>query len=250
MSDPIRGRLLSLHAGKPARNMAIDQALLESMANSETPVLRLYLWETPALSLGYFQSVDDRGQHLYSQSLECVRRSSGGGAIVHDQELTYSLTMPANQVESGARLDLYRQTHQAVIAVLQEFGIRATPFRETGESWKQSDPFLCFQRRTDEDLIVSGYKVLGSAQRKNKFGVLQHGSLLIRASEWAPELPGLTDLSSKIVSLPELCLQFSAELTKLLSVQWVTDELTSDELVRAREIERERYGSVAWLNKR
>lgn len=173
--------------------MAIDQALLESVEADRRATLRLYVWSEPTLSIGYFQKLSDRVGHDESAGLACVRRATGGGAILHHHELTYSVVIPVER-QTGPRMDLYQQTHLAVINVLSEYGIGAIPFRLAGsnrgplrDSEKKDssvEPFLCFQRRSDEDLIVGGYKVLGSAQRKSRHAVLQHGSLLIRASKW------------------------------------------------------------------
>ena len=112
------------------------------------------------------------------------------------------------------------------------------------------NPFLCFQRRTDEDLIVSGYKVLGSAQRKTRHAVLQHGSLLVRASELAPQLPGIVDLTSRSLAIESFAAGFVEELGKAISIDWTVGELESDECSRAEEIESEKFGSPQWLQRR
>src|SRR5436190_15116613 len=75
-------------------NMAIDEALLESAATDGVATLRLYQWSEPTLSLGYFQAAEERERHQASTNCPLVRRASGGGAILHDRELTYSLALP------------------------------------------------------------------------------------------------------------------------------------------------------------
>ena len=87
-------RLLRDAAGEGAWNMAVDEALLESAATNNSMTLRLYAWSEPTLSLGYFQRYEDRRLHPESLACTCTRRSSGGGAILHDRELTYSLSVP------------------------------------------------------------------------------------------------------------------------------------------------------------
>ncbi len=124
-----------------------------------------------------------------------------------------------------------------MIESLSEFGVRAIPFRRLGEDSKvDTDSFLCFQRRTSEDLIVSGYKVLGSAQRTTRRAILQHGSLLMQASRWAPQLPGVIDLSSRPISIGQLAESFSASLAAALSIDWNVDEISLFERGRAAEI--------------
>ena len=92
---PIRCRLLIDAPERGVWNMAIDEALLESAADESCDLvtLRFYRWSEPTLSLGYFQSYEDRNSHEASRSLPVVRRSSGGGALVHDHEWTYSLAI-------------------------------------------------------------------------------------------------------------------------------------------------------------
>jgi lipoate-protein ligase A len=247
-----RGRLIALRSGEPAENMALDQALHESVDSAEVPVLRLYSWSQPTLSLGYFQKIDSRHGHAESAGLVCVRRSTGGGAIVHHHELTYSLAVPIDRTIAGPRLDLYQQSHLAMVASLAEFGVSAMPFRLCDRELRPAAecPFLCFQRRTDEDLIVSGYKVLGSAQRKMRHAVLQHGSLLIQASRWAPQLPGITDLTSRPIPLQRFAECFTEAMGKALSIDWIQDEISPIEQAREAEIRTQKFASDGWLFRR
>jgi lipoate-protein ligase A len=248
-----QGRLIALRAGDPAENMAVDQALHESVDRGGIPVLRLYTWSRPTLSLGYFQSFNDRRGHAESTDLVCVRRSTGGGAIVHHHELTYSLAIPIDASLAGPRLDLYQQTHLALIQTLTQFGVSAVPFGDDRRELPAAaggDPFLCFQRRTDEDLIVAGYKVLGSAQRKARQAVLQHGSLLLRASPWAPQLPGIRDLTAHPIPLARLAESLTKTIGQALSIDWTEGEISAAERSRAEEIEVRRFGSNHWLHRR
>jgi lipoate-protein ligase A len=231
--------------------MAIDQALLESVDPGTGPVLRLYTWSRPTLSLGYFQSLADRQAHRESVTLECVRRATGGGAIVHDRELTYSLAVPLQGSATGPRLDLYRQTHLAFIEALRSYGVRTRPFGATEVRSRSAAPaFLCFQRREQEDLILSGYKVLGSAQRKTRSAVLQHGSLLLRASPWAPQLPGIHELTSQPIPPDELAERFAQRLTDLLSIRWIAGQLSASEHRRAAVIEADKFAADRWRQRR
>ena len=266
----MQGRLIKLASGSGVWNMAVDQALLESVDETQVPVLRFYRWSRPTLSMGYFQKLADRTSHHASRDADCLRRSTGGGAIMHHHDLTYSLAIPMPPSASGARTQLYRAVHEAFISSLANFSIRADAFRNQAsttlrigaamqigtarQSEKQrDDPFLCFQRRTDEDLIVSGYKILGSAQRRSRRAILQHGSLLLRASPFAPELPGITDLASKPVGLQENAEELIDPLMKkielLLELRFASGDLMASESERAAEIADSKFGAEKWLRR-
>ena len=100
-------RLLHDPPAAGAWNMAVDEALLETAADSGVATLRFYQWNEPTLSLGYFQAATDRDQHPASRDCPLVRRASGGGAILHDRELTYSMAMslPSARSSEATRLD-------------------------------------------------------------------------------------------------------------------------------------------------
>ncbi|MEM1070301.1 MAG: biotin/lipoate A/B protein ligase family protein [Planctomycetota bacterium] len=244
-------RLIQLAAGHAVENMSIDQALLEITGNTRVPTLRLYTWCEPTLSLGYFQKRGDRQTHQDSLSIDAVRRSTGGGAIVHHHELTYSLFLPIEPT-SGSQRRLYSQVHKVIAAALKAFGVTAVPFRMLGQSTSDSpnDPFLCFQRRTDEDLIVSGYKILGSAQRKSRGAVLQHGSLLLRSSPWSPQLPGIGELTGHFIPVAEIADRVSKGIAKRMGWDWEPHPISTEERKHAERISESKFGSPQWYERR
>ena len=184
------------------RNMAVDEALLEL----GQPVLRFYRWNEPTVSLGYFQRYDDRNGHESSRHCPLVRRRSGGGAIIHDRELTYSLVLPHDFPLAVKRLELYEAIHRSFIAVLKHFGVAA---EFSGIERGGTNVFLCFQRLSPGDVVIRDgprvLKILGSAQYRNKAGsILQHGSLLLDRSDAASELDGIRQISDLFPSVSEL----------------------------------------------
>lgn len=245
-----QARLLPLTACTAYRNMATDQAILESVERSSIPTLRFYGWLQPSLSLGYFQQYQARTSHEASSQADCVRRATGGGAILHHHELTYCLVMPMPASSTHDRQKLYRQTHAAIANTLAKFAVRATPYRIDGRTGGDESSFLCFQRRTEEDLVVGGYKVLGSAQRRARHAVLQHGSLLLEASPLAPQLPGVFDLTSKRLDPIEMVDPIAKHLGESLGFHWVSGQFTDEERQRSEYIESEKFGSTAWTHRR
>lgn len=250
--NPILGRILPFRSFLGADNMSLDQVLQESVDRTQQPTLRFYGWAQPTLSLGYFQSINQRKQHAESLLEPCVRRATGGGALMHHHELTYSLIMPQSIGTTGPRLDLYEQIHTSLISALRDCGVRVTAFHQSDQSqceWR-CDAFLCFQRRTAEDLVLNGYKVVGSAQRKSRSSLLQHGSLLLNASEFAPELPGLNDLVSSSVEIPEIIEAITARLSQDLEVNWKVSDFSQEEKERAEAVNAERFLLDRWLHRR
>ena len=108
-------------------NMAVDEALLMDAVENGNATLRFYQWSEPTLSLGYFQRYADREQHAASRNCAVVRRQTGGGAILHDRELTYSLVLPPGHPLAAMRRSLYDAVHQAFIAALSRRGKRQHP---------------------------------------------------------------------------------------------------------------------------
>lgn len=252
------GRLIVDPPAPGINNMAIDQALLETANEKGIPTVRFYLWQQPTLSLGYFQ--DYRHRHLHLPSSECpvVRRSTGGGAIIHDQEITYSICIPSQNRWSADHEQLYWKVHQMIVDVLAEMGIAASLFCQS--DFRTSPPydpnaFLCFQRRTPGDVTLGGFKIAGSAQRRKQNAILQHGSLILGKSAAAPELPGITDLVDFLN--PESIPQLLAGILKQLQTRMATlfpESLESGNLTEAElEIARQwnsTHQSEQWLLKR
>lgn len=231
--------------------MAIDQSILESTAASGQTTLRFYRWTPATLSLGYFQKAADRSLHVASADCPIVRRASGGGAIVHDDELTYSICVATEGKLAKANADLYDIVHHAIRESLAEQGIEVELYHSPGDVAKASpsDPFLCFQRRAVGDIVCDGQKVGGSAQRRLKNALIQHGSLLLSQSAFAPELPGLKELSG-VVDEEQLVRDVVRLLARSVGVEFQVGELAEAEESRAGEIVVEKFGSAGWLAKR
>jgi lipoate-protein ligase A len=232
-----------------AENMSLDEALLHAVAAGASPnTLRFYRWSEPTLSLGYFQRLHDRQLHNPSLNCALVRRSSGGGAILHHHELTYSIALRVNDRFASAQL--YTLVHEALLQVLANWSIRAELV--SGPRSESATEFLCFARRSPGDVILSGYKICGSAQRRVGAAVLQHGSLLLSQSAYAPELPGLLELSA--LSPDDLASLAKAWKTALESRlgdgPFSVGKWTVEEQEAAERWNQERYGENGWISRR
>lgn len=272
-------RVLIDEPGSGNGNMALDEALLESVAQAtcEHATLRFYQWKEPTLSLGYFQSHEDRHAHLPSKDLPLVRRSSGGGALIHHHELTYSLALPTAHSMAEDAVALTCLAHRALRESLIEFGWKADALSlceppATGkgiDQVKPSEPFLCFQRRAKGDLLANAdsltekkrletdlfsnvvrHKICGSAQRKRRGAVLQHGGILLASSPAAPELLGLNDLSNLRITANKLQPAWERNLLQSLNLEQIEAELVCDELELAKQLETTRFASSEWIERR
>jgi lipoate-protein ligase A len=243
--------------------MAVDEVLLLDAVENGVATLRLYEWSEPTLSLGYFQRYADRGTHAASRDSAVVRRQTGGGAILHDRELTYSIALPPAHPLARNADALYSTVHEAFVAQLEgELGSRDSRARlfVRGECPKlpaDREPFLCFRRRACGDVVCQPSepqrpdgKILGSAQRRHRGAILQHGSLLLEESAAAPELPGLLELSGIAFTAREIVAGFSPRIGRILGSELFQDRLPSALELKAEELANRRYGAAGWTKRR
>jgi len=244
-------------------NMARDEALLHSPAIAPA-ALRLYAWSPPTISLGYFQRFADvAALPADVRDLPVVRRQTGGGAILHDCEVTYCLVVDDSlPVARQAPDALYRLAHEAWRAALAATG---RPVDVAPDSFPmpspRSGPFFCFEKPGRTDLIVDGLKLVGSAQRRiprvaTAAGappapaagrVLQHGSLLL-AQRFASH-PGCDLGAPDPATVAGWTTDFVARVAAALDL--TPTRLTwTDELAAAAAEFRERYAGAAWTELR
>lgn len=225
--------------------MAADGALLERIgAGDSPPTLRFYQWDPPTISLGYFQKYADYlALEPPAAGLPVVRRVTGGGAILHDRELTYSLVLPLSHplLEKGPN-HLYELAHDVVIECLADKGSPVWRGCETDDSGAAKGPFFCFARRHCFDVLVGDDKVAGSAQRRTRDAVLQHGSIILeRRYEQQPA-------AAAGMNAGQLAEQFAAEFACRAGVQLQPGQWTDTEQQVARRLER-KHTSAEWLQR-
>ena len=253
-------RLILDGAHRGAWNMAVDEALVESVdAGLSPPVLRLYRWSPPALSLGFsqpFQAAD--GAFCASRGVDVVRRPTGGRAVLHHLELTYALVAPLGSGPFTHDLQAaYRAICRALVAGLSNVGVRAAVAGEPeGGMIKPTQAIPCFIGPAAGEVVAEGRKLVGSAMRRVGDAILQHGSIL---EGWDGALQagalGLADdsaLRPAVVTLAELlgtppaptalASALARGFADTFSVALEPSSLTAAEEARAALLERERYG--------
>jgi lipoate-protein ligase A len=242
-------RLLDDGTSRGAVNMARDEALLVRVGVGESPpTLRLYQWDPPTISLGYFQKyaeVEALPEPLCH--LDVVRRQTGGGAILHDLELTYSISLPfAHPLLQAGPNHLYEQAHAAVREALREIDTVAEPSGFTDDSTPTRGPFFCFARRHKYDLVVGADKIAGSAQRRTREAVLQHGSIVL--GNRYTEQPTATVQQPFVEAVARLRVAFAAAFARLTGLQLIPGSWSAQEEATSKELE-PKYAGLEWTRK-
>lgn len=163
--------------------MEMDLALLAAAEAGGGPFLRLYTWDGPWVSLGYFQKTPPRPGIL------SVKRPTGGKALLHDRDLTYSVALPATHPLATIKLvESYRALSRFLVTALESIGISATLglFPEEMDTRTRRKDVPCATEVHVDTVMVGGKKLIGSAQTRRKGAVLQHGSIPLAAS--SPEI--------------------------------------------------------------
>ena len=210
-----------------ATNMAIDEALFE---NVKVPSLRLYRWDHPALSFGYFGRYADVS--FYQSERELVRRWTGGGIVLHGDDLTYSIVIPArDSAFAESSMSIYEKIHRAlcnaIVATGQHAVVAAVADRGPGvRDARYSGP--CFANPVRADVLLDGRKIAGAAQRKTRAGLLQQGSI------------------QRVDLAPDFKFHFARSLCKAVD----SKDLSENILERANEIADQKYSTQTWLKRR
>lgn len=173
-----RWRVLRTPPHDGATNMAIDEAILLAVAaGAAPPTLRFFAWDPPCLSLGYAQSVGDIDlARLRSHGYDLVRRATGGRAILHTDELTYSVTAPDSDARlSGGIVESYRRLSAGLLVGLERLGLNVNNHRGAPAA-SLSGP-VCFEVPSNYEITAGGKKLVGSAQLRKQGVALQHGTL-------------------------------------------------------------------------
>ncbi|MDQ3950320.1 MAG: lipoate--protein ligase family protein [Gemmatimonadota bacterium] len=172
-----RWRLLLTDPASGPQNMALDEALMPRARTTGEWVLRVYSWSAPTLSLGRHQNARAAydPETLAEAGIAVVRRPTGGRAVLHDREVTYSVTAPA--IDAGALRESYERINRLVVDGLRSLGV-AVEIAETARAPKP-DLTPCFERPSPGELTAAGRKLAGSAQWREDGALLQHGSILV-----------------------------------------------------------------------
>ncbi len=256
-----------------AENMAVDEALLLTMAHTQDPqpVLRFYGWSPATLSLGYAQSyhkeIDEDA--CLAEGIEIIRRPTGGRAVLHQYELTYSVIAPEHDPHvSGTVIESYLRISQALLKGLKALGIPAEMVACGGLNEASSS--ACFDAPSWYELVVEGRKLVGSAQVRREGMLLQHGSILLHFDAdllfHLLKFPNeeirqrlLTGFRSKACALDEVWTQpiereeleqaICSGFCDIMGIELIRSQLTEQEKALAKDVLL-KYRSEEWTKKR
>ena len=265
-------RLIITPPARGAWNMAVDESILEHIGRGESiPTLRLYAWAPPCLSLGHAQPFSDIDiNRLKQRGWEVVRRATGGRAILHTDELTYSIIAPSNEPQvEGSILESYNRLAQALLLAVKNLEL-PVEIKEGKINEAATPNPVCFEVPSAYEITVNGKKLIGSAQARKKEGVLQHGSLpltgdltricqaLTFENESAREdastrlLERATTVESAVgvgISWENAAQAFVHAFEVQLGLNFERKELSASESNRAEELVKEKYAQPVWTQR-
>jgi lipoate-protein ligase A len=267
--SPSSWRLLITPPAPGDWNMAVDEAILESVGRLESPpTLRLYAWQPPCLSLGYAQPTSDVDlPRLQAHGWHLVRRPTGGRAILHTDELTYSVAAPHGEPRlAGSLLDSYRRLSTALLATLHLLGVPAESHIVPPSTDKRTPDPVCFEVPSNYEITMAGKKLVGSAQARRKDGILQHGTLplsgdlaritqVLAFPDEAARLSAAQRLHTRAATLEEIlgypvpwehaAQAFITAFQQTLNLELLSSGLTPQEQARAAQLSTDKYASLS-----
>ena len=249
-------RLLLTGANTAARNMAIDRAVLVSNGEGKVPpTVRFYEWTPSAISIGYFQSLVEEVdlEMCEKYGVDYVRRITGGGAVFHDDELTYSIVIPESHKDISKNImESYGKICGAVIEGLKNLEIDS-------------------EYKPINDIIVNGKKISGNAQTRKYKTILQHGTVLMDVnvekmfsllkvtnekirdkliSDVKERVTSINHILKKEVSFKYIANAMKKGFEEEFNVNLLLGKLTEEELKLTDKFEKEYFGSKKWNHKR
>ncbi|MCP3964982.1 MAG: lipoate--protein ligase family protein [Lentisphaerae bacterium] len=213
-------------AHSPQHNMSVDETLLHQISAIGKPVVRIYHWDRPSVSIGYVQDYDAAPHDKYT----VVRRPTGGGVVFHDNDLTYTVVIPPeHEIAKVDRIESYHVFHRAVLLALAEFGLEAQLAPDESGPVNRAT-MQCFVTPTRYDVVAAGKKYAGAAQRRTREGVLHQGSIALKAAAGNGKLlqEKLIDAFEKQFNINFIDFRpdshFNGDVEELAEIKYATEE--------------------------
>ena len=247
--------------------MAHDEAISRAVsAGTQPPTLRFYAWSPPAISLGQSQRISTVDEaRCKADGIGIVRRPTGGLAILHTDEFTYSMSLPIKHpIAEGDVMTSYRRIAAAIVQSLKLLGVSDANANRVAKEDKAKGP-VCFEAPSDYEVVGGGKKLVGSAQWRRVDSVLQHGSLPLRgdiaricAYLFDATDPGtvrahahtLSDVLGRELSWNDVAEAWRHAFADVLDIHFTTGELSEDELACVDDLMATKYANDAWTRRR
>jgi len=234
-------------------NMAIDEALL----TSKLPVLRFYRWKPACLSLGYFQDINSiNTKQCKKLNIDIVRRLTGGNAVLHDQELTYSVIINEKQMPSSI-IESYKIISKGLLQGLKNLKLNAMMNEDVEKGNKSA---VCFNDPSWYEITVNKKKIIGSAQKRINKKILQHGAVLIDANikkycsvfnncnieKVKQRMTSINNELKNKTNYQKVKQAMKKGFEKTLNMEFEDSKLTKEELKLAKKLESNKYSTNKW----
>jgi len=266
-SDPCSWRLILDDDCPGTRNMAVDESIMLAMSRKEVPpTFRLYGWNPPAVSVGYFQDLEREIdlERCGNLGIDWVRRPTGGRAVLHENEVTYSVVV-AEDILRGSVLETYLKLSRGLVAALRALG--ADALVASGDVRRSGGSAACFDAPSSYEIVCDGKKVVGSAQTRQNGIILQHGSVPLAfdavraagvlrfdsdkardrvAASLGRKATGLTQVLRRRVTVVEVREALVGGISRAMGLEMRPGALTPAEEKEALRLEREKYSSPDW----
>jgi lipoate-protein ligase A len=265
-------RYIDTGPGQGVMNMALDEAIMDAIAQDlAPPTLRIYGWSPPAISLGYFQrfTQEINQERCRESGVDIVRRPTGGRAVLHQYEVTYSLLFKEGEGPGGGILASYKEISLGLLKGLSLLGVKAHMVPPSkGESTLRG---ACFDAPSWYEIAIDGKKLVGSAQVRRNNVVLQHGSILldhdidllfyllkppgqgwsqIDKEAFAGKVISLKEIMGESPSHKEVAQALRKGISQVLEVDMGKGHLSDFEWELAQNLATGKYGSQDWLKRR
>lgn len=244
-------KILKFKKFDPYLNMSIDEANL-LYGDKETIILRFFGWDKPSVSIGTFQKISEINlEYLKKENIPLVRRPTGGKGVFHDDELTYSIVIPSTHpIYELDTIESYKALSEVFIESLKEFNIIGELTKKEG-----SQDGFCFSSQNYYEISVNGKKIIGSAQRRKKEGILQQGSIpltidyeKVKKIFYLDSIKGFTSLKeiNERVNIEDIEKSFIKNFIKFFGTDYEIKEHFEERFINLENILNEKYLKDSW----